>query len=39
MEVAKLVLLFSVIGNLTLMQFKLSDMNHQLERIANNSVR
>ena len=38
-ETTKVILIFAMIGQMTLMQFKLSDMNHQLERIGNNTVR
>ena len=39
MEATKILLMFSVIGNLTLMHFKMSEMNTQLEKIAYNTVR
>jgi len=38
-ETTKVLLMFAIIGQLTIVQFKMSDMNHQLERIANNSIR
>jgi len=38
-EHTKVFLMFAIIGQLTIVQFKMSDMNHQLERIGNNTIR
>lgn len=39
MENTKIFLMFSIIGQMTLMHFKMSEMNYQLERIAYNTSR